>query len=396
MDYLAEARSIKTQLVELRRHFHRHPELSGQEFATADFIAERLTALGIRVTREVGAPLPGVVGLLEGCKPGKTVALRADMDALAIKEKSETVYKSQTEGVMHACGHDGHLAILLGAAELLAKNRDKLAGNVKFIFQPSEEIYGGAVPMIEAGALDNPAVDAVFALHMDPSLNAGEIGLRYGETFASSDRLNIKVKGKSAHGATPHEAVDAILVAAHLVIALQAVISRQKDPLKPGVLSFGAIQGGAQQNVIAEEVLLRGILRTFSQEVREESIASIEKIVKGISQSFDAEGELIREKSYDSLINHDEYVDFVKEIVGSILPETNVKKVMQPRLIVEDFAYFLQQRPGALYFLGCGNPEQNSNQPLHSSTFDIDEESLVYGVALQTALAMSFSDRFPE
>lgn len=390
MNFLDEAQSIKGKLVEWRRHLHMYPEVSGKEFNTATFIAKQLTAIGIEVTTNVGCPLPGVVGLLKGGHPGKTVALRADMDALGIHEKNDTIYKSKNDGIMHACGHDAHMAILLGTAELLAKAKDELKGNVKFIFQPSEEIYGGAIPMIDAGALENPTVDAIFGLHMDPTFKTGEIGIHYGETLAASDRIIVKIKGKSAHGANPNESVDSMVVAAHLILALQAVISRQKDPLSPGVLSFGMIQGGQLQNVIPDEVLLKGILRTLNPEVRESCIANIERIVKGISQSFNANGEFIREKSYDSLINHDEYVDFIKATASSIFSPDAVKKLNQPRLIVEDFAYFLQHKPGAFYFLGCGKPDKNTNHPLHSSSFDIDEQSLVNGAALQTALVVNF------
>lgn len=390
MNYLDEAQSIKAKLVEWRRHFHMYPEASGREFNTAAYIADKLTSLGLEVATNVGCPLPGVVGLLKGGKPGRTVALRADMDALGIHEKNEIIYKSKNDGIMHACGHDAHMAILLGTAELLTKVKEELKGNVKFIFQPSEEIYGGAMPMIEAGVLENPAVDAIFGLHMDPTFKTGEIGIRYGETLAASDRIIIKIKGKSAHGANPNESVDSMVVAAHLILALQAVISRQKDPLSPGVLSFGMIQGGQQQNIIPDEVLLKGILRTLNPEVRETCLANIERIVKGISQSFNANGEFIREKSYDSLINHNGYVEFIKETASSIFSSTAVKKLSQPRLIVEDFAYFLQRRPGAFYFLGCGQPNKNKTQPLHSSSFEIDEQSLVNGVALQTALAVDF------
>lgn len=389
MDYLEEAKAIKTNLVNWRRHFHMYPEVSGQEFETANYIADELRMLGLEVATQVASPLPGVVGLLRGKAPGKTVALRADMDALVIEEKNEVLYKSKREGVMHACGHDGHMAVLLGAAKLLADHKNEIKGNVKFIFQPSEERDGGAVPMINAGVLENPPVDVVFGLHMDPTFKAGEIGVCYGETLAASDRINIKIKGKSAHGAIPNESVDAMFVAAHLILALQGVISRQKDPLSPGVLSFGLIQGGKQQNVISEEVLLQGILRTFNPQVREDCIKNIEHIVNILPQSFRASGEFIRIKSYDSLINHDKYVDFIKETAGQLFGAQCIKKLKQPRLIVEDFAYFLKQRPGAFYFLGCGT-EGKDNPPLHNSMFTINEESLVIGAALQAALATRF------
>ena len=389
MNFLAEAQNLEATLVGYRRHFHMHPELSGKENETAAYITDQLIALGIEILPETSL-LPGVVGLLKGKKSGKTVALRADMDALAITEKNEIAYKSQNNGVMHACGHDAHMAILLGAAHILSGHREAFSGNVKFVFQPSEEIYGGALPMIEAGVLENPHVDAIFGLHMDPAFKTGEVGICYGETLASSDRLNIIVKGKSSHGTSPHKSVDSIVVAAHLVLALQTVVSRLKDPLQAGVLSIGVIEGGKQHNAIAEEVMLKGILRTFSPEVRESCIANIDAIARGLCQTFNAGCEFVREKSYDSLINHDFCVDRVKEAATAILSAASVIKLNQPRLIVEDFAYYLQRIPGAYYFLGSGDDGGECSFSLHSSSFNIDERALPVGAALQTALAVNF------
>ncbi|HHV78234.1 MAG TPA: amidohydrolase [Firmicutes bacterium] len=367
-----------------------HPELSGKEFDTARFVADRLVELGLDVTTNVGQPLPGVVALLRGSSGGKTVALRADMDALAVTEQNDVPYRSRVEGAMHACGHDAHTAILLGAAEVLSRYKGELSGNVKFIFEPSEEYVGGALPMIRAGVLSDPEVNAVFALHVDPSYRVGEIGISYGETLAASDRLIIRIKGKSAHGATPHLAVDSVVVAAHAIIALQSVISREKDPLSPAVLSFGVFQGGNQPNSIADEVLIRGILRTLNPNVREDLIRKIEQVLKGITESFGASYEFTREKSYDTLINDDRMVDFLKRVAIQVIGTQGVKLLERPRLIVEDFAYFLQKVPGAFFFLGCGNPEKGLNHPLHSSRFDIDEGCLPLGVALEVALAMTY------
>ncbi|HHW04057.1 MAG TPA: amidohydrolase [Thermoanaerobacterales bacterium] len=386
MDFLAEAREMQNKLTGLRRHFHQNPEVSGKEFETAKFIICKLKELGLEVIENVGKPLPGVIGILRGNNRGKTVALRADMDALAVREQNDVPYRSKFDGIMHACGHDAHMAILLGAAELLSKHKNELMGNVKFIFQPSEEIYGGALPMIKDGALEN--VDAIFGLHVDPAYQVGEIGICYGETLAASDRIIFKVKGKSSHGADPHEGIDAIVIAAHIIVALQSLITRQKDPSAPAVLSFGIIQGGNQPNAIAEEVLVRGILRTLNPALREKLNVGIEKIVRGISESFDANCEFMREKSYDSLINDNEKVNFLKEVASEIIGSNNVKHLEKPRMIVEDFAYYLQRVPGAYFFLGCGNKKKGIIQPLHNSKFNIDEDSLQIGVALETALAI--------
>lgn len=395
MQYLAEAERIREKVIAHRRHFHMQPELSGKEFATAAYIKEKLEALGIETLSNVGAPLPGVVGLLRGNKLGKTVALRADIDALAVVEKNDVPYRSQIEGVMHACGHDAHAAILLGAAELLAGYREKLNGNVKLIFQPSEEKFpGGALPMIDAGVLDNPVVDAVFGLHMDPEYQAGEIAVSFGETLGSSDKLAIKIKGKSAHGASPHQGVDAIMVAGHVLVALQSMMARAKDTFSPAVLSFGVIKGGEQMNVVAEEVLLAGMARSLNRSMREELIKKTEQILKGVTEAFGASYELERDRSYDSLINDNAMVELVRETALSFIGTDHVKELEKPRLIVEDFAYYLQRVPGAFSFLGCGNREKGIVAPLHSSSFDLDESSLSIGVALQTAVAMNYLNKF--
>jgi len=390
VNYLEEARLLQEKLVANRRYLHMYPELSGKETATADFIAEKLRQLGLEVKMGVGAPLPGVVGVLKGKNPGKTVALRADMDALGLMEQCDHPFRSKNDGVMHACGHDAHMAILLGAAELLTAHRDELRGTVKLIFQPSEEFGGGAVPMIRDGVLDDPNVDAIFGLHMDPSYQVGEVAVSYGETLAAADRLVIKIKGKSAHGATPHLGVDPIVIAAHAIIAMQTVISRERDPLDAAVLSFGIIQGGHQQNVIADEVMLSGILRTLNPVVREETIKNIQLVLDGIAASFKTTCELTRNRSYDSLINDNQMVDFVRETVGSLLGESNVRQLPKPRLIVEDFAYYLQKKPGAFFFLGCGNNDKGITQPLHSSLFELDEDALVIGAAIHATLVTNF------
>jgi amidohydrolase len=367
-----------------------NPELSGLEFNTARKITEVLESLGIDVANNIGAPYPGVVGLLRGSQPGPTVALRADMDALKQQEKRESPYKSSIDGVMHGCGHDAHMAIQLGTAEIISKYRDKLKGNVKFIFQPSEEINGGAVPMIGDGVLDNPSVDAIFGLHVDGAFKTGQTALSYGETMASSDRLIIHILGRSSHAAYPHEGVDAIVIAAHVLVALQSLISREKDAFHPAVLSFGVIEGGKQPNAICEDVLIRGILRTLNPDTRELLIKRVEETISYITKAFHGGYEFVREKSYDSLINHDHMVDFQKDICIKIIGEDNVRFLPRARMITEDFAYYLQKVPGAMLFLGTGNSLKNTELPLHNTSFDIDEDALAVGVAIQTALAWEY------
>lgn len=390
MDFLDEANQIKEKVIQFRRYFHRNPELSGLEFNTAKKISEVLETLGIEVTNNIGAPFPGVVGLLRGPKPGPTVALRADMDALRQQEKRDSDYKSKIDGAMHGCGHDAHMAIQLGAAEILSKHRNELKGNVKFIFQPSEEINGGAVPMICDGVLDDPEVDAIFGLHVDGSFKTGQAALSYGETMASSDRLIIHILGRSTHAAYPHEGVDAIVIAAHVLIALQSLISREKDAFHPTVLSFGIIEGGKQPNAICEDVLIRGILRTLNPDTREMLIKRVEETIGFITKAFQGGYEFVREKSYDSLINHDQIVDFQKDICSRIIGEDHIRFLPRARMITEDFAYYLQKVPGAMLFLGTGNPLKDTELPLHNSSFDIDEDALTVGIAIQTALAFEY------
>lgn len=394
MNFIEEAAALQDTLLKYRRYFHQYPEVSRQEFNTAGKIVEILSGLGLEVQSQVAHPLPGVVALLRGGHPGPTVALRADMDALSQTEARDCPYRSRNPGAQHGCGHDAHMAIQLGAARLLAAHQPELRGNVKFIFQPSEEIYGGAEPMIQAGVLENPQVDAIFALHVDSGFKTGEIALSYGETMASSDRLIIRVKGKSAHGAYPHEGNDAIVTAAHLIVALQSLISRCKDTFQPAVLSFGYLEGGRMPNSISDDVLIRGILRTLNPTTREFLIQRIQQVVEGIGAGFNSECVFERQKSYDSLINDNGLVDFQKSTAARLFGEDKIRFLPHARMIVEDFAFFAQAVPGAMCFLGTGNPAKDTEYPLHSTNFDIDEEALSIGTALQAALAWDYLQNF--
>lgn len=382
--FLQEALGIKDDLVKWRRDFHRNPEPSGQEFETAHKISAYLEELGFSVQTNVGAPMPGVIGTISGtkcCTP--TVALRADMDALRQTEACESCYRSQKEGLMHGCGHDAHMAIQLGVARLLSAHRDTLPGTVKLIFQPSEEIYGGAVPMIQAGALENPKVDAIFSLHVDPEYPAGELAVSYGETRAASDRLILHIKGKSGHGAYPHKGIDAIIIAAHVIVAWQSLMSREKDTFDPGILSFGIIEGGKQPNSVCDDVLLRGILRTLNPRVREQLITRLEEVVAGITKAFGGSYELERQISYDAMINDRKMAELQKQVAEDLIGADKVHILPHAKMGVEDFSYFLQKVPGAMCFLGVANAEKNIVMPLHSTYFDLDEDALPVGVAMQ-------------
>ncbi|SKC38790.1 M20 metallopeptidase family protein [Maledivibacter halophilus] len=381
------AEEIKEWLIEVRRDFHMNPEFGMEEYRTSRRIVKYLEEMGIEYKK--GVANTGVVGIIRGKENGKTVALRADMDALPIEEKNQVSYKSKIKGKMHACGHDAHMTILLGAARLLEDMKDDLKGNVKLFFQPAEETVGGAKPMIQEGVMENPKVDVVFGLHVAPEIPAGEIGIRYGKMNASSDTMKIVIKGESTHGAYPHSGVDAIVIAGHVITGLQTIVSRNIDPRNSAVVTLGAIEGGSRGNIIANKVEMIGTIRTLDPETRKKVINRIKKIVEDISQSLDGKGEVIIEEGYPHLINDDDIVNIVKENAGKILGEDKVRIIESSSLGVEDFAYFLQKAPGAFCRLGCGNVEKGIIHDGHNCNFDIDEDCLSIGVALQVQNVIS-------
>lgn len=390
IDFLAEAKKIEKDIIRLRREIHMYPELGFEEYRTSEMIDKTLRSLGMK-TKKVAKT--GVLGLLKGKNPGKTVAIRADMDALPMQDKKDVSYCSRVPGKMHSCGHDAHTAILLGTAMILSKMKDNIHGNVKFLFQPAEETDGGALPMIKEGVLDNPKVDAVFGLHCDDEIDCGKIRVKYGKANAASDEFYAKIIGKSSHGAAPHNGIDAIVIAGQVINALQNIVSRTVNPIDSAVVTIGTIQGGYKGNVIAEEVEMSGIIRTLSPEARLDVRKKVEKIIKGIPETMGAKSELKIVPSYPSLINNDKMVDFVKETVGDLLGEDKVVLKEHPSLGVEDFAYFLEKVPGAFYYLGVRNEDKGIIHPGHSSLFDIDEDSLAIGAALHAKLAYDFLNK---
>ncbi|WP_029688741.1 M20 family metallopeptidase [Thermoanaerobacter sp. A7A] len=385
MDILKEAEKIEKEVIELRRKIHMYPELGFEETKTSEVVYDYLKNLGIEVKRIAKT---GVVGTLKG-NGSKTIAIRADMDALPIQEENDVEYASQIPGRMHACGHDVHTAILLGTAELLANMRDKLKGNVKFIFQPAEETTGGALPMIEEGVLENPKVDAIIGLHVDPELQVGQIGITYGKAYASSDMIDIIVKGKSSHGAEPHKSVDAIVIAANIVNILQTVVSRKANPLSPIVLTIGTIEGGYARNIIADKVRMSGIIRMMEEEKRDEIVEMVEKICDNTAKVMGGEVEFRRTRGYPCLVNHKGMTDLIKETAFPLLGEGNVIEVA-PTMGVEDFAYFLQKVPGSFYKLGCGNKEKGIDKPIHNNQFNIDEECIKIGLAVHVSTVLKY------
>jgi len=384
---LAEAEKIKDLMVKIRRDFHMNPEFGMEEFRTRDKIIEYLETFGIEYVTGIAGT--GVVGIIRGKGEGKTIALRADMDALPIQDEKDVTYRSTIPGKMHACGHDAHMTVLLGAAKILKEKQEQLNGNVKLLFQPAEETIGGAKPMIEAGVMENPKVDAVLGLHVSSDISTGEIGVKYGQMNASSDTIKIILHGKSSHGAYPQDGVDAIMMAGQVLTALQSIVSRNVDPRNSAVVTIGTIRGGAQSNIIADKVELVGTVRTLDPNTRYLVISRIEKIVTQIADAMGGRAEFIREKGYTALINTDEIVDVVKENAEEILGLDKVHVIKQPSLGVEDFAYFAQEAPGAFYILGCRNEEKGIIHEAHYCLFDIDEDCLVIGAALQAQNVLS-------
>lgn len=378
---------IKDWLISVRRDFHMHPELGFEETRTRDTIISYLEEMNIEY--KVMAKT-GVVGLIRGGKEGRTVGLRADIDALPIVDKKEVPYKSTVEGKMHACGHDAHATILLGTAKILNDMKDELNGNVKLIFQPAEETTGGAKPMIEEGVLENPHVDGMFGLHVGNGLDVGKIAVKYGQMNAASDMIKIIIEGKSSHGAYPQSGVDAISIAAQTIVAIQTIVSRNIDPNNPGVVTIGSIKGGTAGNIIADTVELEGIVRTLDPETREMVIDKLERIVEKIPEGMGGKGTLIRRKSYTSLINNDNMVDIVYRSGEELLGKDNIEIMKYPSFGVEDFSFFTEARDGAFFDLGSGNPSESIRPKAHNPYFDIDEDCLVYGVMMQVLNSINF------
>ena len=360
-------------MINLRETIHMYPEDGFSEFTTSKIIIEELEKLGIKVKKNVAKT--GVVGLIEGKYPGKTVLLRADMDALKIQEQADVEYKSKIDGMMHACGHDGHVAGLLGAAMILNELKDNLHGNVKLVFQPAEERDGGALPMIEEGVLENPKVDAAFAAHLWGYLNEGEVHLKEGPMMASPDIFNIKVIGKGGHGAVPQESIDPIVITCQIVNSLQTIVSRKINPLDPVVITCGRIQGGDCHNVIPNEVELEGTIRTFNEETRNWVPKVMEDLIRGITTSQGAAYEFKYEPKYPALINDKYMTSFAKESLKKVVGEENVFDLKEPKMGGEDFAYFAQKVPSAFIFVGIAN---NKSEPVihHNPYFKWDSKNV--------------------
>ncbi|UCF85737.1 MAG: amidohydrolase [Desulfobacteraceae bacterium] len=387
--FLQEAGSLLNQMREIRRDLHKHPELGMQEIRTSRIVADYLKNLGLDVRTEVGGY--GVLALLSTRAGGNTVALRADMDALPLEEKNKVPYASVKRGVAHCCGHDGHTAILLGAANLLCKFSDKLNGNVKFIFQPSEDKSpGGAIPMIADGALRDPDVDGIFSLHLSPELAEGTAGIKSGFSTISSAEFILKMIGKGCHVASPHESVDPVIMAGMVIMAGQTIVSRRINPLDPTIISFCTVQGGTASNIIPEEVTLTGTIRTLKPEKREELANHLDQVAQGVARSSGGTCHLTLKMEYPSVFNHPELTAEFKDSAAKIVPADSVIEMQSPSMTGEDVAYFHQKVPGVHWLLGSANPAMDFTHPLHSPVFDFNEEIMPLGAAIHACCAVDF------
>ena len=382
--------SINDRVIKIRRDLHAHPELSGQEEHTKYLVKGILEMQGYTI-REFDDHF-GLIADLIIDDQAALVAIRADMDALPITEQTEEPYRSRVEGVMHACGHDSHTAIALGSAIAMSENRDHLPGNVRFIFQPSEESKeGGSLQMIEGGALEG--VSAIFGLHAYPYLSTGQIGYKYGVMMASADIFTIEIFGKSAHGARPHEGVDAILVSSMAVNSVNHIVSRRIDPLHPAVITMGTIEGGRAGNIICDHVIIKGTVRTINEAIRKDIPKMMEEAIKGVCKSMGATYNFGYVFGQPELINDDAMVDILKGEAEKIIGAENCIDLVDPVMGGEDFSEYLQIVPGTFFRLGTCDPDKNTCVPQHNSRFNVDDDALQYGMKILSATALEYLSR---
>lgn len=382
-EILAHAKEAHDYVVRMRRDFHKHPETGFAEIRTSGVIAEGLKQMGLQVQTDIAKT--GVVATLQVDGASSIVAFRADMDALPITEENDLEFKSQNEGVSHACGHDANMAMLLGAAKLMVQLKDKLKRQIKFIFQPCEEQHpGGAKLMVEQGVLKD--VNEIYGLHIDPNILSGTFGVRAGATMAATDRIVITIIGKGGHASTPHLCVDPIVIAAEVILAIQTITSRKVNPLSPCVVSLCQISGGTTFNVIPDKVKIVGTVRTLSRELRDKMPILLEETIRGITSLNNATYQFEYLKGHPPLNNPQAQVDFIRDKIIALFGAESVEHI-DPKMGGEDFSYYLEKIPGAYVFLGSGNLEKGVNQPLHSSRFLLDEDVLSMGSALFTYIA---------
>jgi amidohydrolase len=387
-DLRRDVLSRRARLVELRRHFHRHPELANEEHATAAAIAEHLRAAGLELRTGVGGT--GVVALVRGAAPGRTLLIRADIDALPVLEANATEYTSATPGKMHACGHDGHIAIALVLAELLAARRGQMRGNVKFAFQPAEEVVGGAEPMVADGVLRDPDVDAVIGLHLWSPVPVGSVTVQAGPFFASADAVTLRVTGRGGHGAMPHHNVDPIVAAAQIITAAQTLVSRELAPSATGVVTFGMIHGGTATNVVADSVELGGTIRAYDPADRELLLRRLSEMARGMAGALRADADLERGPGIGACVNDPAITALVRRAAAATVGEDHLTPGDGRQPVSDDMAVFLAAVPGCYFLVGVGNPAKGITAPHHSNRFDLDEDALPIGVEVMARAALEF------
>ena len=394
LNIVNEVKGIQEQIIAWRRELHQFPETGHDIPKTAAYISEKLDELGIEYRANVGGH--GIVALIKGEKDGKTIALRADMDALAVEEKTELSFAS-TNGNMHACGHDGHMAMLLGAAKIINSHKNEIEGNVKLIFQPAEEGPGGAKPMINDGALLNPKVDAAISIHVGDIfpgvVGNGQIGICYGTVQACLDKFNIRIKGKGCHGAMPNTGVDPIVIAAHVINALQTIVSREVKPTNPAVVTIGKLHAGSSYNIIPDYVDIEGTARAIDQVEREKIAAHMESIVAGISKGMQGDYEFNYTFGYPPMVNDAVFTENMVETIKKVVDEKDIVVITEPTMGGEDFAYFLLEVPGTYMYLGTNNSEKGIVYPQHNARFDIDEEVLWRGSSVMAQGALDWLEK---
>ena len=384
-----EADELLPKLVEWRRDFHRHPELGFEEVRTAGVVAAHLQELGLEVSTGVGKT--GVIAMVEPDglpEESETVLLRFDMDALPILEETGLPFASENPGVMHACGHDGHTAIGMGVAQLLTRHRDELPGRVKLVFQPAEEGLGGAMAMIEDGALESPTPAAAYGLHLWSRLPYNQVVVQPGHLWAAADMFTLTIHGKGGHGATPHDTIDATLVASQLVVALQSIVARNANPSDTAVVTVGALNSGNKGNVISEKAVLEGTIRSFDSGVRDLLLKRIDEISTGICQAFGASFEFSMESCVPATTNSEAGAQMMEGVATGVVGAENVTQIA-PMMVGEDMAEFLNRAPGCFVLVGAANPEEGFYSPHHSPTFDFEESVMPTGVALLAEAAFS-------
>lgn len=392
INFKKEAEVISEEIINIRRDIHQNPELGFEEYRTSSLIKKFLEDEGIKYTSVAGT---GVCGIIEGnledkLSKKKIVALRADIDALPILEKNDIIYKSQLNGKMHACGHDAHTAILLGAAKILNKHKDKFSGIVKLLFEPAEETVGGAKFMIKEGVLDNPNVDIVIGLHVEETLDVGKIMIKNSVVNAASNPFSIKVYGKGGHGAYPHMCVDPIVIAAKIISNLQTIVSREIKPINPVVITVGSIKAGEAANVIPDEAILTGIIRTMTKEDRAYVVKRVYDIATTISTLMGGSCKVDIEESYPSLYNDNDISKLVRDSAAEIIGKSNVIEQENPKMGVESFAYFAMERRAAFYFLGVKSKDEKIIHAAHSPRFNINEDAIPIGIAIQCLNAFNY------